>query len=69
MVFVEKKVCNDITAKIELDENTEFVAYCQACGGEVDISEEIGGDLWGFLSGSTRAYCPKCSARRNAEND
>lgn len=64
MLYVKKKLTEDLTVNVELTENDEYYTRCVGCGQEVKATEEIIDDFTGFLFGTAGIYCEKCTAKR-----
>lgn len=69
MIYVKKKLTEDMPVKIELTEDDEYYTHCVGCGEEVKATEEIIDDLSGFLFGASGIYCEKCAANRHEQQD
>ena len=65
MVIIRKSITDEITAEIELSDETEFFTRCQKCGKLVEATDEIIDDFGEFLFNSSGIICEKCAAKSN----
>lgn len=69
MIYIKKKLAEDMTVEIELTEDDEYCTRCMGRGQEVKATEEIIDDFSGFLFGAAGIYCDKCTAKRQEQQD
>lgn len=68
MIYTKRQTSKGKTKTVELTEDTKFYAQCANCGKEVEATNEIIDDFWGFLFEESRVYCENCTAAHDSNN-
>lgn len=63
MIVIKKTISEEITAEIELNDETEFYTRCPECGQLVEASEEIINDFAGYLFDDVGIICKNCAMK------
>lgn len=62
MVIIQQRDDNGkVTAEIEVNSNTRFLARCQNCGAPVAATSEIIRDFHLFYDENAKVICEKCT--------
>lgn len=61
MIIIQQQIGDKVTAEIEVNSNTRFLARCQKCGAPVAATSEIIRDFHLFYAENAQVICEKCT--------
>ena len=61
MIIIQQQIGDKVTAEIEVNSNTRFLARCKKCGAPVAATSEIIRDFQLFYAENAQVICEKCT--------
>lgn len=61
MIIIQQQIGDKVTAEIEVNSNTRFLARCKKCGAPVAATSEIIRDFHLFYDETAQVICEKCT--------